>query len=59
AHAFGTVFQTFDWLSSWVETVADHELIVPVIVVGRSADGAPEFILPFVPFSVTGRDRGS
>lgn len=47
AEAFCTVFQSFDWLSSWVETVMGHEAIEPAIIVGRNADGTPVFILPF------------
>ena len=47
AQAFGTVFQTYDWLSSWVETVGDQDAIEPVFVVGHGHDGTAVFILPF------------
>lgn len=45
--AFGTIFQTYDWLTAWVETVGGHGAIEPVVVVGRGFDGTLAFILPF------------
>jgi CelD/BcsL family acetyltransferase involved in cellulose biosynthesis len=41
-----TVFQTFDWLSTWFRNIGVHEGVQPVIVIGRQA-GAILFLLPF------------
>ena len=41
-----TVFQTFDWLSTWVRNIGVHEGVKPVIVIGRHS-GATLFLLPF------------
>lgn len=45
--AFATVFQTFDWLSSWMETLGNREAIEIAVVVGRDTDDTVHFILPF------------
>src|ERR1700709_1966654 len=44
-HADCTVFQTFDWLSTWHRNIGAREGFKPAIVVGRS-DGDILFILP-------------
>ena len=41
-----TVFQTFDWLSTWLRNIGVHEGAKPAIVIGRH-DGAILFLLPF------------
>ncbi len=42
-----TVFQTHDWLSTWMDTVGTPEDVTARIAVGRKADGALAFIMPF------------
>ena len=46
AKAVCTVFQTYDWLSGWMDTVGTHEGVKAVIAVGRTPDGDLAFILP-------------
>ena len=41
-----TPFQTFEWLAAWHRHIGARDGIVPVIVVGRFADGKTAFILP-------------
>jgi CelD/BcsL family acetyltransferase involved in cellulose biosynthesis len=41
-----TVFQTFDWLSTWFKTIGVHEGVKPAIVIGRHG-GTTLFLLPF------------
>ena len=41
-----TVFQTFDWLSTWLRNIGVHEGAKPAIVIGRHG-GAILFLLPF------------
>jgi CelD/BcsL family acetyltransferase involved in cellulose biosynthesis len=45
-HADGTVFQSFDWLSTWQRHIGAVSGITPAIVVGRDASGDIQFILP-------------
>jgi len=40
-----TVFQTFDWLSTWMRNIGVHEGIEPAIVIGRH-EGSILFLLP-------------
>ena len=44
--ADGTVFQTFDWLSTWQRHIGARNGVRPAIVVGRDASGAILFLLP-------------
>ena len=46
ASADCTVFQTFDWLSTWFRNIGVHEGAKPAIVIGRH-EGAILFLLPF------------
>jgi CelD/BcsL family acetyltransferase involved in cellulose biosynthesis len=46
-HAGCTVFQSFDWLSTWQEQVGVLTAVAPRIVVGRTANGEIAFIAPF------------
>lgn len=41
-----TVFQTFDWLSTWFRNIGVHEAVKPAIVIGRH-QGSILFLLPF------------
>ncbi|MFZ3225383.1 MAG: hypothetical protein WA230_07685, partial [Xanthobacteraceae bacterium] len=41
-----TAFQSFEWLAAWQRHIGGHDGTVPIIVVGRFADGATAFILP-------------
>ena len=41
-----TAFQSFEWLAAWQRHIGARDGTVPIIVVGRSADGATAFILP-------------
>jgi CelD/BcsL family acetyltransferase involved in cellulose biosynthesis len=41
-----TPFQTFDWLAAWYRHIGRRDGVVPVIAVGRFADGKTAFILP-------------
>lgn len=43
--ADGTVFQTFDWLSTWQRHIGVRSGVTPAIVIGRDAGGIL-FILP-------------
>lgn len=45
-HADCTVFQSFDWLSTWQCHIGAPSGVQPLIVVGRSAGGAVLFLLP-------------
>ena len=45
-HADATVFQTFEWLSTWQRHVGARNGTKPAIVVGRDAQGAMLFLLP-------------
>jgi CelD/BcsL family acetyltransferase involved in cellulose biosynthesis len=42
-----TVFQTFDWLTTWHKHIGLRRGVKPAIVVGRFADGDIAFVLPF------------
>jgi len=44
--ADGTVFQSFDWVSTWQRHIGALEGIAPVIVTGRDSRGALLFLLP-------------
>lgn len=44
--ADGTVFQTFEWLSTWQRCIGALEGVGPAVVIGRNADGEPLFVLP-------------
>jgi CelD/BcsL family acetyltransferase involved in cellulose biosynthesis len=41
-----TAFQTFEWLSTWQRYIGVRDRVVPVIVVGRFANGKTAFIAP-------------
>lgn len=41
-----TAFQSFEWLATWQRHIGTRDGVVPVIVVGRFADGKTAFILP-------------
>jgi CelD/BcsL family acetyltransferase involved in cellulose biosynthesis len=41
-----TVFQTFDWLSTWLRNVGVHEGCKPAVVIGR-CEGTILFLMPF------------
>ena len=41
-----TVFQTFDWLSTWFRNIGVHEGVRPAVVIGRHGS-AILFLLPF------------
>ncbi|HYA04995.1 MAG TPA: GNAT family N-acetyltransferase [Xanthobacteraceae bacterium] len=45
-HAECTPFQTVEWLTAWHRHVGRRDGVVPVIVVGRFADGATALIAP-------------
>lgn len=45
-HADCTVFQTFDWLSTWQQHIGARHGVRPAIVVGRDAVGGIVFLLP-------------
>lgn len=42
--ADGTVFQSFEWLSTWQRHVGEPRSVIPAIVAGRDADGQLLFI---------------
>jgi CelD/BcsL family acetyltransferase involved in cellulose biosynthesis len=44
--ADGTVFQRFEWLSTWQRHVGMRRGVRPAIVFGRERDGTPLFMLP-------------
>ncbi len=46
ATADGTVFQSFEWLSTWQHHIGAREGVRPLIVLGRDAQGCPLFLLP-------------
>jgi CelD/BcsL family acetyltransferase involved in cellulose biosynthesis len=46
ASADCTVFQTFDWLSTWCRNIGAREGVKPAVVIGRHA-GSILFLLPF------------
>ena len=50
-----TVFQTFDWLSTWFRNIGMREGVMPAVVIGRH-QGTILFLLPFA-FEVTGAVR--
>jgi CelD/BcsL family acetyltransferase involved in cellulose biosynthesis/predicted ATP-grasp superfamily ATP-dependent carboligase len=41
-----TAFQTFEWLATWQRHIGAREDAVPIVVIGRFADGRTAFILP-------------
>jgi CelD/BcsL family acetyltransferase involved in cellulose biosynthesis len=41
-----TPFQTFEWLSAWQRHIGARQGFMPVIVIGRFADGKTAFVLP-------------
>jgi CelD/BcsL family acetyltransferase involved in cellulose biosynthesis len=45
--AAGHVFQSFDWVSIWHNTIGLRDGIAPHIVIGQTADGRILFLLPF------------
>jgi CelD/BcsL family acetyltransferase involved in cellulose biosynthesis len=55
-HADCTVFQTFDWLSTWLKHLGCREGVKPVIVIGRQR-GTILFVMPFA-LDATGRTLG-
>jgi CelD/BcsL family acetyltransferase involved in cellulose biosynthesis len=44
--ADGTVFQSFDWLSTWQRCIGSVEGASPVIVIGRDSRGEMLFLMP-------------
>jgi CelD/BcsL family acetyltransferase involved in cellulose biosynthesis len=50
-----TVFQTFDWLSTWLRNIGQREGAKPAIVIGRH-QGAILFVMPFA-LDTNGRAR--
>ena len=50
-----TVFQSFDWLSTWQRHIGQRENVTPLIVIGRRAGGEPLFLIPLA--LVPGRVR--
>lgn len=45
--ADGTVFQTYEWLSTWQRHIGERRGVRPAIVIGRDARGAIVLLLPF------------
>ena len=45
-HADGTVFQTFDWLTTWQRHIGANTGVRPAIVVARDSEGKILFLLP-------------
>ena len=45
--AVGHVFQTYDFVATWLATVGAARRIVPAVVLGRGRDGALLCVLPF------------
>ncbi|HWL31637.1 MAG TPA: GNAT family N-acetyltransferase [Xanthobacteraceae bacterium] len=41
-----TVFQSFDWLSTWQRHIGSLKGVTPAIVIGRGEDGEPLFLFP-------------
>jgi CelD/BcsL family acetyltransferase involved in cellulose biosynthesis len=54
-YADGTVFQTFEWLSTWQRHIGALEGVRPAVVLGRDDRGETLFILPL---AVTDRRYG-
>lgn len=48
AQAIGTPFQRFEWIAAWDRHVARAEELKFLILLGTSASGTPQFLLPFV-----------
>jgi CelD/BcsL family acetyltransferase involved in cellulose biosynthesis len=44
--ADGTVFQSFDWLSTWQHHIGSRDGVMPAIVTGRTGQGQMLFLLP-------------
>jgi CelD/BcsL family acetyltransferase involved in cellulose biosynthesis len=44
--AEGTAFQSFEWLAAWHRHIGMRDGVVPVIAIGRFADGKTAFLLP-------------
>jgi CelD/BcsL family acetyltransferase involved in cellulose biosynthesis len=44
--AAGHVFQSFDWISTWYNTIGRMSGVTPLIVTGRGPDGRLIFLLP-------------
>lgn len=53
--ADGTVFQTFEWLSTWQRCIGRQKGVRPAVVIGRDVNGDTLFLLPL---SVIGRGFG-
>ena len=47
-HGDGTVFQAFDWLSTWHKHIGIRSGAQPVIAVGRRSDGEILFLIPLM-----------
>lgn len=47
AIGFATIFQSFDWCKTWIETCGAQRGLKPLFVVARRADHETAFILPF------------
>ena len=45
-HADCTVFQTYEWLSTWQRHIGERDHVRPAIVVGRDGHGGIVFMLP-------------
>ena len=45
-NALGTYYQTFEWCQAWQIKIGARSNIQPVIIVGKSAKGEAQFILP-------------
>jgi len=45
-NAHGTVFQTFEWVSTWHRHIGARKGTVPAIVVGRDGNGETLFVIP-------------
>jgi CelD/BcsL family acetyltransferase involved in cellulose biosynthesis len=45
-HAVTTLYQTFQWCSTWQSTVGRSRGVIPQVIVARSASGEVVFILP-------------
>lgn len=46
--AVGTAFQRFEWVAAWNRHVATAAGLKFLILLGRDANGTPQFLLPFV-----------
>ena len=58
ANADCTVFQTFDWLSTWFRNIGVHEAGKPVILIGRH-EGTILSLMPFALNAVPASARSS